>query len=109
MYIYLNNFDNVNEQLRITKQNVHLPEIASNNKTSKKLNLVNFNTVSSESKLKNKILGEITEKNYLNTMLNEELEKKIVNPDNLLKTANKLFESVEKEKRAIISNNFSNK
>jgi len=106
---YLNNFDNVNEQLRITKQNVHLPEIASNNKTSKKLNLVNFNTVSSESKLKNKILGEITEKNYLNTMLNEELEKKIVNPDNLLKTANKLFESVEKEKRAIISNNFSNK
>jgi len=109
---YLTNMDNVNEELRVTKLNTHhLPEINSNKNinTSKKFNSVVNNNVLPEGKLKNKMLEELNEKNYLNTMLNEELDKKIINPDNLIKTANKLYESVEKEKRAILSNNFNNK
>ena len=40
----------------------------------------------------------------LDLMINEELEKKRINPDNLLKTANKVFENFEKERK--VNNNY---
>jgi len=87
-----------------SNKNVHLPEINSN-RTSRKFN----NIIGSEIKTKNKYLEEFTEKNY-NSMINEELEKKVINPENLIKTANKLFESVESQKKSLnIQNNFNNK
>lgn len=104
---YLSSIENVNEEIR-NNRSVQLPEINNNNKTAKKFNYIP--TGISEAKLKNKILEEYSDKNYLNTMINEELEKKIVNPENLIKTANKLFETVEKEKRNMIhTTNYINK
>lgn len=132
---YLSSIDNVNDDLRYNKS-VHLPEINSNKNNNRKLNYggnnnnninnhigggisVNNSSVnnnsninsnySNEPKLKNRILEEFTEKAF-NTMINEELEKKMINPENLIKTANKLYETVEKEKKIFInSNNFLNK
>ncbi len=98
---YLSSIDNPADDLRYNKS-LQLPEIISN-KTTKKFHHVIGNAFN-ETKLKNKILEEYTEKN-LNAMLNEELEKKIVNPENLIKTANKLYETVEKEKRNFMNNN----
>jgi len=97
---YLSSIENVNEEIR-NNRSVQLPEINNNNKTAKKFNYIP--TGISEAKLKNKILEEYSDKNYLNTIINEELEKKIVNPENLIKTANKLYETVEKEKRNMIN------
>jgi len=104
---YLGSIDNVNDELRINNKSVNLPEINSN----KNRKIVNnggniYGGNINEPKFKNKILEEFTEKTF-NSMINGELEKKIINPDNLIKTVNKVYESVEKEKRNNLnSNNF---
>jgi len=117
---FLSSIDNVNDDLRYNKS-VQLPEIINSNKANNtrkipvggpnagSVNTIN-NHVNNETKLKNKILEEFTDKAF-SSMINEELEKKIINPDNLIKTANKLYETVEKEKRNIVnsSNLLNNK
>ncbi len=117
---FLSSIDNVNDDLRYNKS-VQLPEIINSNKANNtrkipvggpnagSVNTIN-NHVNNETKLKNKILEEFTDKAF-SSMINEEQEKKIINPDNLIKTANKLYETVEKEKRNIVnsSNLLNNK
>lgn len=82
---YLSNIDNVNEDLK--HRAVHLPDISARNMKNIKNSMGNTFT-----KIK---IDEYAGKQF-NSMINEELEKNIVNPDNLIKTANKIFESVEK-------------
>ena len=91
---YLSSMDNVNEEIK--NKTVLLPEIK-DVKSSKKFNQIELKST------KNKY-EDFTEKNF-NIFINEELEKKLLNPENLIKTANKLYESVEKEKRNAMNKN----
>ena len=88
---YLNSIDNA-EDLKF--KNIQLPDITVN-RTSRKFN----SNIPHETKFKNKFLEEASDKNY-GLMINEELEKKLLNPDLLIKTANKAFENSEKEKKS---------
>lgn len=125
---FLNNVDNVNEELYggnniKNSKNSYLPEISHTTKNSNKKNfnntLYNNNTYSSlnstfmptngnlvitNSNNNNSNLGkiridELAEKQF-NTLINEELEKKIINPENLIKTANKIYDNAEKRSAA---------
>lgn len=88
---YLGSIDNVNEDLKF--KSFQLPDI-NTNKNSRKIN-----NSTSLNDLKNR---EFSEKNF-NSIINEELEKKMINPENLIKTANKVYENVEKEKRSLVN------
>jgi hypothetical protein len=82
---YLSNIDNVNEEIR--KKGNNLPEIN---------NLRHLKNTKNSTSVHTKIkIDELAGKQF-NSIINEELEKNIINPDNLIKTANKIFEGVEK-------------
>lgn len=115
---YLNNVDNINEELNsFEKFNSKLPEISLGNSqrkssllspsnTNTKGNTNTYsngvnNTYSNSNTIGNKFSSKIfnvdfyAEKEY-NNMINEELEKKILNPEILLKKANKINDNAEK-------------
>ena len=96
---YLNGIDNAEDLKNKTFQ---LPDISSSGKHSRRFN----SNALYETKFKNRFVEEGSEKNMnLDLMINEELEKKRINPENLLKTANKIYENIEKERKIIDRNN----
>lgn len=104
----LGNVDNINEEIGAAKM---LPDISTKNANSSQRknvftsnNNVNTrptleNTVSKGSESKNNgtrlKMDDLTEREY-NTMINEELDKKMLNPDALIKNSNKIFDMGEK-------------
>ncbi len=85
---HLANIDN--EDLR-GKYNINLPNIPEKN-ISGNLNIKKNLTGNNFYKAK---INETIEKRF-NSMIDVELEKSFVNPDNFIKTANKLYDNVEK-------------
>ena len=62
------------------------------NTSNATLATTNVNNVKNCNKL---IINDLAEKEY-NNMINEEFEKKILNPDILIKNSNKIFDNAEK-------------
>lgn len=126
---FLNNVDNVNEELYNphalkTSKNFYnyLPDISGTTKNSNRKNvlLVNntYSSVSSNGNVNHnnnnptgslnvvnntqnqKIrIDDLAEKQF-NSLINEEFEKKILNPENLIKGVNKVYDNIEKRNAA---------
>jgi hypothetical protein len=98
---HLINIDN--EDLRGGERKIfynQLPNIPERNtRSSVKKNINNNSNNNNHQSLRNSFyklkINEATERRF-NSMIEEELEKSIVNPDNFIKTANKIHENAEK-------------
>jgi len=95
--------NNFNSAKILNKKNQNLYNNSLNSMSSTILNSngnLNTNTNNNSSGNINKIrIDDLAEK-QLNSLINEELEKKIINPENLIKNANKVFDNVEKRNAA---------
>ncbi len=100
-------------KLNASSKNFNLPELAHSSSFSKSINKYNKPISKESSQKPTKIkkvnassqlnlsqplmsYDEISEK-HLNSMINSELEKKIINPENIIRATKRVYESIDKK------------